>query len=308
MNKFKASIIGLAYFLFFFNNTTVAVENKILFKIDNEIITSLDILSELKYLDIINDKFKEIDRNQKIEIAKRSLIREKIKEIELKKIVKEIKIEEDLLNNLLINNFEKKINSISDFENYFNKIDINPDLIRKKISIEVLWNQLIYSKYNMSVKIDKKAIENSLLNKNKQKEFLLSEILFTIENTEELNKKFDLIKQSIKKTNFSEASIVFSTSDTANIGGKLGWIKEAAINLKIRKILESIKIGEHTIPIVVPGGFLILKKEDVREVKSDINFEKEFEIILKEKTNEQLNQFSNIYFNKVKKNIFINEF
>ena len=308
MNKFKASIIGLAYFLFFFNNTTVAVENKILFKIDNQIITSLDILSELKYLDIINDKFKEIDRDQKIEIAKRSLIREKIKEIELKKIVKEIKIEEDLLNNLLINNFEKKINSISDFESYFNKIDINPDLIRKKISIEVLWNQLIYSKYNMSVKIDKKAIENSLLNQNKQKEFLLSEILFSIENTEELNKKFDLIKQSIKKTNFSEASIVFSESDTASIGGKLGWIKEAAINLKIRKILESIRIGEHTIPIVVPGGFLILKKEDVREVENDINFEKEFEIILKEKTNEQLNQFSNIYFNKVKKNIFINEF
>ena len=307
MNKFKAFIIGLAYFLFFFNNS-VAVENKILFKIDNEIITSLDILSELKYLDIINDKFKEIDRNQKIEIAKRSLIREKIKEIELKKIVKEIKIEEDLLNNLLINNFEKKINSISDFESYFNKIDINPDLIRKKISIEVLWNQLIYSKYNMSVKIDKKAIENSLLNQNKQKEFLLSEILFSIENTEELNKKFDLIKQSIKKTNFSEASIVFSESDTASIGGKLGWIKEAAINLKIRKILESIRIGEHTIPIVVPGGFLILKKEDVREVENDINFEKEFEIILKEKTNEQLNQFSNIYFNKVKKNIFINEF
>jgi peptidyl-prolyl cis-trans isomerase SurA len=87
----------------------------------------------------------------------------------------------------------------------------------------------------------------------------------------------------------------------------LGCIKEASINLKIKKQLDNIKIGNHTNPIVIPGGFLILKKEDYREVNIDIDFEKEFEIIIKEKTNTQLNQFSNIYFNKIKKNIVINE-
>ena len=307
MSKLKKLILTIASILFLFNNSN-AVENKILFKINNEIITSLDIFDELKYLVTLNDELRSIEKEQKFEIAKNSLIREKIKEIELKKKVKEIKIEESLLQNVLINNFRnKQIQSISDFENYFLKLGINPESIKKKITIEILWNQLIYSKYIQSVKIDKKVIKNNLLNNNKQKEFLLSEILFSINEGEQLDQKFKSIKESIKEKSFSETAIIFSRSDTANKGGKLGWIKEASMNLKIKKQLDNTKIGNHTDPIVIPGGFLILKKEDYREINSDIDFDKEFEIIVKEKTNKQLNQFSNIYFNKTKKNIVINE-
>ena len=166
---------------------------------------------------------------------------------------------------------------------------------------------MIYSKYINSIKINKKSIKNNLLKKGKKKEFLLSEILFTINDGEQLNQKFEEIKDSIKKKSFSEAAIIFSKSDTSIKGGKLGWIKEAAINLDIKTLLGGIKIGDHTKPIVVPGGFLILKKEELREVNNEIDLDKELELIIKKKTNEQLNQFSNIYFNRVKKDIFINE-
>ena len=37
-------------------------ENKILFKVNNEIITSLDILNELQYLQSINKEFKNIKK------------------------------------------------------------------------------------------------------------------------------------------------------------------------------------------------------------------------------------------------------
>ena len=307
MSILKKIILIITSILFLINNSN-AVENKILFKINNEIITSLDIFDELKYLVTLNNELRSIENAQKFEIAKNSLIREKIKEIELKKKVNEIKIEEGLLQNVLIDSFKKEnFQSISDFENYFLKVGINPDSIKKKITIEVLWNQLIYSKYIQSVKIDKKEIKDDLLNNNKQKEFLLSEILFNINEGEQLDLKFKSIKDSIKEKSFSETAIIFSRSDTANKGGKLGWIKEASMNLKIKKQLDNTKIGNHTNPIVIPGGFLILKKEDYREVNIDIDFEKEFEIIIKEKTNKQLNQFSNIYFNKIKKNIVINE-
>ena len=76
---------------------------------------------------------------------------------------------------------------------------------------------------------------------------------------------------------------------------------------KIKKIIKKIKIGNYSKPIVVPGGFLILSIEDIREVENDFDLNTEINKIIKEKTNEQLNQFSNIYFKKIKKDVTINE-
>ena len=285
-----------------------AVENKILFKVNNEIITSLDILNELGYLKTINEQFKNIEKKQAFELAKRSLIREKIKEIELPQVIKEIKIEDQLLNNMLIKHFNKiKIKSISDFERYFTSINIDPNLIKKKITIEILWNEFIFDKYNQSVKINRQAIINDIKKKDKQKEFLLSEILFDVNENEKIDEKFKLIKNKIEKTSFSETALIYSDSATADKGGELGWIKETSLSKKINNLIQNIDIGNYSEPIVIPGGFLMLKIEDVREVDSYINLNKEVEKIIKEKTNEQLNQFSNIFFNKVKKNININE-
>lgn len=295
-------------FVFFLFNQTFSQENKILFKVDNEIITTLDILNELKYLKIINEQFKKTDRNQAFEIAKKSLIREKIKENVLKKEFEEIKLDEQFLNNILINYFKTiKINTITEFENYFNSIEIDPKSIRNKITIEAMWNQLIYRKYSQSVKINREEILSDLKKDNKQKELLLSEILFNINENENLDEKFELIKNKIEISNFSEAALTYSVSDTANKGGELGWIKEASISTKIKKSILKVNIGDYSEPITIPGGFLILKIIDVRESAKNLNLDEEIDKIVREKTNEQLNQLSNVFFNKVRKNIKINE-
>ena len=307
MKNLKKVIIVIIYYLLATNNL-YSLENKILFKVNDEIITTLDISNELKYLGIYNKELKNTKKKQAFEIAKKSLIREKIKEIELKKVIKEIKIEDQTLNNILLIYYKDfQINSISDFENYFISLNISPDLIKKKITIEVLWNELIFSKFYQSVKIDRQAIIEDLKKNNKQKEFFLSEILFDIGENEKLNEKFSVIKNKIDQTNFYKAALTFSISDNANKGGKLGWIKESALNKKIRNILQNIKIGDYSKPLTVPGGFLILKVEDIRKV--DINFELDTEVkkIIKKKTDEQLNQFSNIFFNKVQRDVVINE-
>ena len=302
-------IILTTIFLLITINNAYTIENKILFKINNEIITSLDIFNELKYLRSINEQFRNTEKKQSFEIAKKSLIREKIKEIELKKIYKKIQIDDQFLNSVLIDYFnEKKIKSISDFENYFASIDIDSNLIKKKITVEIMWNKLIFSKYNQNVKIDKQAIINDLKRNNKQKEFFLSEILFNINENENLDEKFSLIKDKIKKTNFSEAALIYSVSNTSNKGGELGWIKETSMNKKIKNIIKKIKVGSFSDPILIPGGFLLLKIEDIREVDKGFDLDIEIKKAIKEKTNEQLNQFSNIFFNKVKKDIIINEF
>ena len=307
MNKFKIIFFGALYSLIFFSNIS-AIENKILFKVNNEIITSMDVLTELKYLEIINKDFKKTSKKQGFEIAKRSLIREKIKEIELKKIFKELKVEDKFLNDLLIDYFKSiNIKTISDFEKYFILLDINPNLIKKKITLEVMWNQLIFNKFKQSVKIDRELIKKELSSSSKQKEFLLSEILFNINENEKIDKKIDLLEKEIKDKGFSQVALTYSISDTASKGGQLGWVKETIMSSKIKKIVKKIKIGNYSKPIVVPGGFLILSIEDIREVENDFDLNTEINKIIKEKTNDQLNQFSNIYFKKIKKDVAINE-
>lgn len=291
-----------------FTITLQAQENKIILKVNNEIITSLDIFNEIKYLESISPEFKKTKKNQSFEISKNSLVREKIKEIELKKMVSEIKIEDKIINKILINYFEKLgINNIEEFNQYFWSKAIDPEVIKKKITIEVMWNQFIYEKYNKKLRIDKEKIKNELLDKQILKEYNLSEILFILNENENLDEKYNLIKKTINEKNFSQAALLFSVSNSSKSGGELGWIKESSIDFKIKKKIDEINMGEYTKPIVVAGGFLILNVNDKRTVKRDKNLEKEIELAYKKKIDEQLNQHSNIFFNKIKKNTVINE-
>ena len=294
--------------ILFFSNS-FSKENKILFKVDNEIITTIDIYNEIKYLETINDKqFQSLEQNKLIEIAKNSLIREKIKEIELLKRIGSLEIDQNILNEIILNNFKKNnFETITDFEEFFKDLNIKPNVVRKKISIEILWNQLIYQIFNKNVKIDSEAIKNEIKTNTKIKELLLSEIVFTIDENEKLNDKFELIKKRILNNSFSDAALIFSISESAKNGGNLGWIKETSINKKIKNEIENMTLGQYSKPLVIPGGFLIIKIEQERYVDVDTDINKEFDLIVKKKTNDQLNQYSIIYLNKVKKNIQINE-
>ncbi len=290
-------------------NTSYSKENKILLKVDNEIITTIDIFNEIEYFSIINNEFKNSNKNLQIEIAKNSLVREKIKEIELIRLNINFEPEDKLFTEIIQNNFKNlNINNLENFNQFFIENNLDPLLIKKKILNEIMWKQLIYNKFNKKVKIDEKKIEKNILNKKMQKEYLLSEILVETDKKNILEKKFKLINQIIEENNFSIAALNYSASDTSKNGGKLGWIKENALNQKIRKQLNSIKKGEITKPITVPGGFLILKIEDTKETERKLNLDKEIKNIVENQTNEQLNMFSNIYLNKLKKNAKIEQF
>ena len=120
-------------------------------------------------------------------------------------------------------------------------------------------------------------------------------------------KKFEKIKIDIEENNFSKAAIIHSISETSINGGKIGWVTENSLSLKIKDAFNKLKIGDITKPIRIPGAFIILKIEDKRNIELELDFNKEFNRIVKRKTNEQLNQFSNIYFNKIKKDVKVNE-
>ena len=306
LSKRLIKSILIVYFVFF--SQVKAIENKILFKINNQIITSIDILNEINYLSFVNSEFQKLDKQKKFEVSKNSLIREKIKEIDLNNKFKEIKLDEEYLNRL-IKNYSKRIGfeNLNVFKDDLKKNNVEIEVLKKKITIETLWNQMIIDKFLKNVKIDQENIKKNLKNKKKQKEFLFSEILFSLDTNNQLDNKLIEINKTILNEGFSKAALIHSISDTSKSGGKLDWINEASLNKKIKSAIKNLDIGKNTNPILLPGGYLILKINDIREVEKEIDYKKEFEEIKIAKTNEQLNQMSNLYFNKIKKNIIINE-
>ena len=305
----KKKISAILIILFISINSSLAYENKILFKVNNEIITSVDILNEINYLNSLNENLKNLKKEKIFQIAKGSLIREKIKEITLLKIFEEIKLDEEDFNRSILNSYSNlNISNIEELEQYLKKFNLDINKIKKKIAITALWNQIIYDRFSKNVKIDVNKLKKEILKDNKQTEFLLSELVFDLEINESLEKKFDLISKSILNDGFANSALAYSMADSSTNGGNLGWVKESSINKKIKNEIFKLKVNEYTPPITIPGGFLVLKLNEIKETEKEIDLDKELQTIIRVKTNDQLNQFSNIFLNKVKKDIVISEY
>jgi len=305
----KKILIYFALIFFVLINSSNSLENKILIKIENQIITSLDVDNEYKYLVALNPKIKNSEKNYILQIAKRSVLQEKIKKIEIKKNFDNPKIPQKFLEQILQNIYSKiGFTNLEDFKNYLitNKIDF--EKVKNKLEIEALWNELILIKFSSKVKINEKAIRERIKDNNVfLKSYLLSEISFEVSSLQELNKKFQEINKVINDKGFEVAALKYSISPTSNLGGKLDWINENSLNKNIRLALNNLKINDYTKPINTPGGFLILKINDIKNTKIEIDIDNEFKKIENYEKNNQLNQYSKIYFNKIKKDLEISE-
>ena len=308
MNKNRYLII--IAFIFFTNNAySFDIENKILIKIDNEIITSLDIQNEYKYLIALNPDIKKSNKEDIIKLSKRSILQERIKKIEINKNFNNPKIPEKFLKQIMQNIYKRiGFSNIEDFKKYLMNNNINFENVKKKLETEALWNELILIKFSSKVKIDEKELKERIKKNDKfLKSYLLSEIYFEILNIKELDNKFQEISKTINEKGFDFAALKYSVSPTANIGGKLDWINKNSLNKNIRLAINDLKINDFTKPINVPGGFLILQINDIKNTKIKIDIEKEFKKLENYEKNNQLNQYSKIYFNKVKKDLEISE-
>ena len=287
-----------------------ALENKIVAKIENEIITTVDIEKEKNYLKALNPNIKNIDQDNLNLISRNSLIREKIKENEILKYTDKIKLNENFLNGLIEQRYSRlKLNNKEQFLNYIKQYNIDIKTIEEKLSIEAIWNQLIYQKFSNKIKIDQNKLREEIKIKfsKEEKNYLLSEILFSINNKNDLEKKYIEIIDNINNKNFESAALIHSVSDSSSLGGKLGWIRESSLNETINSKLSNLKKGDVSKPIFTPNGYLILKVDEIEYIKKEYDEINELNELIKLKTNQQLNQQSIIYFNKIKKNTNINE-
>tara|TARA_B100001057_G_C22740926_1_gene907708 strand:- start:72 stop:1022 length:951 start_codon:yes stop_codon:yes gene_type:complete len=309
-SNFKKFIIFLCVetLLLLTTNHLYSIENRIEYKVNDEIITSVDIQNEARYLTALNPKLLEIDKDNIVNISTNSLIREKIKKIEIQKIKKYLEIDKDYLSKLIENNYRKiNIQTEEEFINFLNDLGLKYDEFKKKIIIEALWNELIFLKFKSKVNINKEKLKQEILKNNNKfyKSYNLSEIFFNLKKGEKLENKFKLISKDIEEKGFENAALIHSISSTANLGGKLGWIEANSLNEKIRIKISKLKVNEFTNANIVPGGFLIINLNDSKNVEKKIDLDAELTNLIKIKTNAQLNQYSIIYFNKTKKNIKI---
>ena len=300
----KKKFLILLFFLTL--NQAQSIETKIIHNIQNEIITNIDIKNEFKYLIALNNSLQKLDKEKIYSISNESIIREKIKKIEILKNFKEIKINEDY-SSILIKNIYSKINlkSLNEFERYLKVYDLTINDIKTKITIDALWNELIMQKYGAKININKNKIEEEILKNSKiqTKEYQLSEIIFEVINKEEIEKKYIEVFKSIDKEGFENSAAIYSFSESAKIGGDIGWINENSLNDNIKNNIKNLKNGQITKPIILSNGILILKLENTRTSESTMDVKNELKTAIIYERNRQLNQYSKIYYNKIKKNL-----
>ena len=311
MNK-KIKILSFLIIIFFSINKTYANENIFIkIKIKNEIITNFDLEKERKYLIALNPKLNEINKDLKIKIAKDSVIKEVIKKNELQKFLK-LNQKNEVIDGF-IKNFYNNLgfNDSNSFNEYLNEFGWNLDEVYKKFEIESLWNQLIFDRYKNQLQIDKIKLRDKI-EKYKDSEFKtlydLSEIVFIVDKDKTYENTVMSINQSIIEIGFENTANLYSISDSSKVGGKIGWININSLSPKISNSLKKVDLGQFTSPVNLNSKFIILKINDIKKEKKIIDVNKELGKLIKSEENRQLNNFSKMYFDRLKINTKIDEY
>ena len=304
----------MIYFQFIFN--AISNEIKIIYKINDSIITNYDVLEEINYLVSLNNNLTQLNEEELSLNAEKSLIREIIKKDEIKKFY-EINYEEELKSekiDRITKNFRERIgfNSDQEFESYLKIKNINVNDLKKKFLIEQFWNQLIFNKYRNFVKIDSNKIENDLeeiiRNNSEILSFNLSEIIFLEKNREAIEKKVQEITASIEAIGFKDTAVIHSISDSSKLGGEIGWIDQNQISKKIFLSIKDLKIGEFSNPIITAAGVIFLKINDKKKINAQIDKEKEMKRLVAFERDRILNEYSIIYYKEIENKAYVEKF
>lgn len=313
MIKKKYLLIYIIFFLLLFQK--VSSEIKIIYQIEDEIITTQDIKEEIKYLKIIQN-LSNLNDDELFQISISSQLKEKIKKKEIIKYY-DISYEDEKNKNLsvkLLSQVGKKLgfSSLNDLEKNLNAMNIDLISMKKKLLIENYWNQLIYDKYINLIKVDENKINNQLqrlINSNTDLlSFELSEIVFLEKNEKEFNNKYEEILRSIENIGFEESALLFSISESASSNGNIGWVNEAQVSEIILNEIKNLKIGEFSKPINTSSGKIILKVNNKKNISKSLNIEKQKENLIQYEKNRLLNQFSILYYKEIENKTYAKKF
>ena len=287
-------------------NVIASIDNKIIVKVGEEIKSSNELKN--KILTTLFLSGQEINQSSINNLKKQSLdslIFDKLKLAELKKY----EIETD---NFRTNRYLNSIssNNIKDLIDRFEKNNLNFDLYKKEIEIQMMWQELIYNIYSSKINIDENTVNNELNNqlikKSSVKEFKISEIEIpsSMDETNEKNIK-DVIDE-ISKIGFANTAVKLSISSSARNNGEIGWVNSNSLSKKMKEIIFSLKVGDVSKPLIQQQSITFLKLLDVRETKiNKVNIDELKKKIIDQKKNELYNLYSRSHLSKLKNISFI---
>ena len=296
--------------LFFISEVNSRINDKIIAKIGNEVLTNFDVVNEINTLLALSNEKSNIDNFKRLQgPAFISLKKKIIKEIEVDKYKITDYNDKDLQNyiNGLKINLRLKDKSLEDhFKNY----NANYELFIKGVIVNLKWNTLIYSLYRKQLSVDEEIVKSEItefIDKNKKiEEYNLSEIV--IENLSE-----DEIKKVIKSINekgFEKTAVLFSNAITSSKGGLIGWVAATSISQSYLTEIDILNNGEVSNPIKNNTNIVFIKLNDKRtRNKNDLNLDKVKQNVINKKKEEMLNIFSNSHYLDIEKKTYteINE-
>ncbi len=298
---------AMFFFLLDFETSVYgAIQNKILIKIENEIISSYELKNKINTLIVLSNKEVNQSNIDKIKnVAVNQLINLKMKKIELAKYNLEID-----RNN--INSYLNKISSgnIQEFKNKFKVNNLDYNFYLDEVKTQLTWQKLIFSLYKDKVVIEEKVInddlEKSLKLNSTIKEYNLSEMDILLDNNTDLNKKLSELNFQIQNYGFEETAKQLSESYSASDGGRLGWLSEKSLSKKILNTVNKLKINEISDPIISGNSLMLIKLNNVRVKQvENLNTEKLRKNIIEQRKNELFSLYSNSHLSKIKNNLLV---
>ena len=299
-------LVLLFLFLSLFFSNILANENKIIVKIDNQIITSYELKNKiLTNIILLNEELNQNNINKNKKLALDSLINSRIKRKEFEKYNIDIN-KTNILSQLLA----VSANNINALKKKFEVNNLSYEMFEEDIKIEVTWKQFIFQMYNNKVKINEKEIEKQIdkIKKNRLdiEEFRISEILISFNDETDKKNKISFINKKINENGFDDTALRYSESSSAYEKGDLGWLNAASLSDQISKIISSLNVGDISPPIENMNDVLFLKLIDKRSSKAqNINYDTLRENLINKKKNELFNLYSGSYLSKLRNNSLI---
>ena len=311
LNSFKFLFILLIIFFFKFNYGYSSINNKIVVKVGNEIITSYELENKIRtILFLSNQQINQTNINKVKKKALNDLVNKKLKKEEVDRYG--ILIKEDKVSSYLTDFSSKFKMNKEDFIKTLKRNNISYDLYNEEIKIDLSWQSLIYQLNKDNLSVDEKQIiqELNAIIKNKKdlEEYELAEIVVEkINDSENQDSIFDEINDYISQFNFEEAALKYSISSSASEGGNIGWISSNSLSDKLKNVLNKMSLGDISSPIINVNQVVFIKLLNKRKIKTNLKLEAEQikNSLINQRKNELLNLYSNNHLSKKRNNTII---
>ena len=306
IEKILKSILIL-FFLFQTSHALSKISNSIVITVGNLPITYLDLVKEMKLVSIISkNKIDNLNKEQIKNIAAKSLIKRKIKEIEINRLGIKNYNQNDLENLI-----KKTSTNLGTNKNGLREImhinNISFEYLKKKFEVDLKWNSLIFELYKNKVVLNMNEVEekiNSEIQKSdSSKSFLLSEIQVNLPegDPQVVVKK---IMDNIKMEGFEITAKKFSLAKSAENGGNIGWVKGNELSKNIYNNIKNLETNETGEPIFLENVIIIVKK--MGEKVYEKNLEKVKDNIIRIEKQKKLKMFSNSHYSNLERITQIN--